>query len=178
MHTGTQVPHPYRTQLAARLRLSEDQVRVIVQDVGGAFGQKLIVHREDLTVAALAMQLNRPVCWREDRTENLTGALAAREDSAEVEAAVTADGRILALRARLLSDFGAYSFFPPNYMLRVVAMMLPNVYRIADYEYEMAVVLSTKIPAAPMRAPMAICTWVTESTIPATSTSYSTMGPR
>jgi carbon-monoxide dehydrogenase large subunit len=167
MHTGTQVPHPYRTQLAARLRLSEDQVRVIVPDVGGAFGQKLIVHREDLTVAALAMQLNRPVCWREDRAENLTAAAAAREDSAEVEAAVTADGRILALRARLLSDFGAYSFFPPNYMLRVVAMMLPSVYRIADYEYEMAVVLSSKIPAAPMRAPMAICTWVTESTIDA-----------
>ena len=39
MHTGTQVPHPYRTQLAARLRLGEDQVRVIVGDVGGAFGQ-------------------------------------------------------------------------------------------------------------------------------------------
>ena len=91
------------------------------------------------------MQLNRPVCWREDRIENLTAATAAREDSAEVEAAVTEDGRILALRARLLSDFGAYSFFPANYMLRVVAMMLPNVYRIADFEYEMAVVLSTEI---------------------------------
>jgi aerobic carbon-monoxide dehydrogenase large subunit len=167
MHTGTQVPHPYRTQLAARLRLSEAQVRVIVPDVGGAFGQKLAVHREDLTVAALAMRLNRPVCWREDRTENLTAASSAREDSAEVEAAITEDGRILALRARLLSDFGAYSFFPANYMLRVVAMMLPNVYRIADFEYDMAVVLSTKSPAAPMRAPMAICTWVTESTIDA-----------
>jgi carbon-monoxide dehydrogenase large subunit len=167
MHTGTQVPHPYRTQLAARLRLREDQVRVIVPDVGGAFGQKLIVHREDLTVAALAIRLGRPVRWREDRTENLTSASAAREDSAEIEAAVTSDGRILALRARLLSDFGAYSFFPANYMLRVVAMMLPNVYRIAAYEYDMAVVLSTKIPAFPMRAPMAICTWVTESTIDA-----------
>ena len=167
MHTGTQVPHPYRTQLAARLGLSEDQVRVVVPDVGGAFGQKLIVHREDLTVAALARRLDRPVSWREDRTENLTAALSAREDAAEVEAAVTADGRILALRAKLVSDFGAYAMFPANYMLRVVAMMLPNVYRLADYEYEMTVVLSNKIPAAPMRAPMAICTWVTEGTVDA-----------
>jgi carbon-monoxide dehydrogenase large subunit len=167
MHTGTQVPHPYRTQLAARLRLTEDQVRVIVRDVGGAFGQKLIVHREDLTVAALARQLDQPVCWREDRGENLTAALAAREDGVEVEAAVTADGRILALRARLVSDFGGYAMFPANYMLRVVALMLPNVYRLADYEYEMKVVLSTKVPAAPMRAPMAICTWVTEGTVDA-----------
>jgi aerobic carbon-monoxide dehydrogenase large subunit len=167
MHTGTQVPHPYRTQLAARLGLTEDQVRVIVQDVGGAFGQKLVVHREELAVAALARHLGRPVRWREDRVENLTAALSAREDSAEVSAAVTADGRILALRARLLSDFGAYAMFPANYMLRVVAMMLPNVYRLADYEYDMAVVLSNKTPAAPMRAPMAICTWVTESTVDA-----------
>jgi carbon-monoxide dehydrogenase large subunit len=167
MRTGTQVPHPYRTQLAARLRLREDQVRVIVPDVGGAFGQKLIVHREDLAVAALAIRLGRPVRWREDRAENLTGASAAREDSAEVEAAVTADGRVLGLRAKLASDFGAYSFFPANYMLRVVAMMLPGVYRIAAYEYDMAVALSNKIPAFPMRAPMAICTWVTEGTIDA-----------
>jgi carbon-monoxide dehydrogenase large subunit len=107
------------------------------------------------------------VCWREDRGENLTAALAAREDGVEVEAAVTADGRILALRARLVSDFGGYAMFPANYMLRVVALMLPNVYRLADYEYEMKVVLSTKVPAAPMRAPMAICTWVTEGTVDA-----------
>jgi carbon-monoxide dehydrogenase large subunit len=167
MHTGTQVPHPYRTQLAARLGLTESQVRVVVPDVGGAFGQKLIVHREELTVAALARHLGQPVSWREDRTENLTAALAAREDAAEVEAAVSADGRILALRARLVSDFGAYAMFPANYMLRVVAMMLPNVYRLADYEYEMNVVLSNKIPAAPMRAPMAVCTWVTEGTVDA-----------
>jgi carbon-monoxide dehydrogenase large subunit len=167
MHTGTQVPHPYRTQLAARLKLEEHRVRVIVQDVGGSFGQKLIVHREELAVAALARHLDRPVRWREDRAENLTAALAAREDSAEVAAAVDADGRVLALRARLASDFGAYSFFPANYMLRVVAMMLPNAYRLADYEYDMTVALSNKIPASPMRAPMAICTWVTEGTMDA-----------
>ncbi|MCW2869726.1 molybdopterin-dependent oxidoreductase [Actinacidiphila oryziradicis] len=167
MYTGTQVPHPYRTQLAARLRLAEHQVRVIVQDVGGSFGQKLIVHREELAVAALARHLDRPVRWREDRVENLTAALSAREDSAEVETAVTADGRILAMRAHLTSDFGAYALFPANYMLRVVAMMLPNAYRLADYEYDMTVVLSNKIPASPMRAPMAICTWVTEGTIDA-----------
>jgi carbon-monoxide dehydrogenase large subunit len=167
MHTGTQVPHPYRTQLAARLGLTEAQVRVIVPDVGGAFGQKLVVHREDLVVAALARHLGRPCCWREDRAENLTAALAAREDGAEVEAAVTADGRILALRARLLSDFGAYAVFPANYMLRVVAMLLPNVYRLTAYEYEMDVVLSNRIPASPMRAPMAVCTWITEGTVDA-----------
>ncbi len=58
-HVGAQVPHPYRTQLAARLRLSESQVTVISQDVGGGFGQKIALYREELTVAALARHLRR-----------------------------------------------------------------------------------------------------------------------
>ncbi|MCF8167895.1 MAG: molybdopterin-dependent oxidoreductase, partial [Rhodoferax sp.] len=66
-HVGTQVPHPYRTTLASRLRLSESQVTVISQDVGGGFGQKIAVYREELTVAAVARHLQRAVRWREDR---------------------------------------------------------------------------------------------------------------
>ena len=71
MHVGNQVPHPYRTQLARRLRLSESQVTVISPDIGGGFGQKIALYREELTVAALARALRRPVRWREDRSENL-----------------------------------------------------------------------------------------------------------
>ena len=56
-HIGNQVPHPLRTQLAARLRLSESQVTVISPDVGGGFGQKIVLYREELTVAALARHL-------------------------------------------------------------------------------------------------------------------------
>lgn len=166
-HVGTQVPHPYRTSLAARLGLREDQVRVVCPDIGGAFGQKIVPYREELVVAALARELKRPVCWREDRRENLSAALQAREDEVKVRAAVTDEGKVLAVRARLLSDFGAYSFFPANYMLQVVAMMIPGSYKLEHYEYEMKVVLSNKCPAGPMRAPMAVCTWVTEGTIEA-----------
>jgi len=77
---GTQVPHPYRTTLAARLRLSESQVSVVSPDVGGGFGQKIALYREELTVAAVSMQLGRPVRWREDRMENLLASSQARED--------------------------------------------------------------------------------------------------
>ena len=57
MHVGNQVPHPYRTQLARRLRLSESQVTVISPDIGGGFGQKIALYREELTVAALSRAL-------------------------------------------------------------------------------------------------------------------------
>jgi carbon-monoxide dehydrogenase large subunit len=108
MHIGNQAPHPYRTQLASRLGLSETQVTVVCPDIGGAFGQKIALYREELTVAALARVLHRPVRWRESRGENLLAASHAREQSVQTRAAVDADGRIAALEIAILEDFGAY----------------------------------------------------------------------
>ncbi|MDB5519964.1 MAG: xanthine dehydrogenase, partial [Tardiphaga sp.] len=167
MHIGNQAPHPFRTQLAGRLRLSESQVTVVCPDIGGAFGQKIALYREELTVAALARQLRRPVRWREDRGENLIAASHAREDVARTRAAVDSDGRILALELEIIEDFGAYCFFPANYLARVVAMILTGPYRISNYAYDVKVALTNKCGNGPMRAPMAITSWVMDGTIEA-----------
>ncbi len=166
-HVGTQVPHPYRTTLAARLRLAESQVTVISQDVGGGFGQKIALYREELVVAAIARQLARPVRWREDRLENLLASSQAREDFCRTRAAVDAHGRVLALELEIVEDFGAYSFYPGNYLARVVAMILTGPYRIQHYRYDVKVLLSNKVGNGPMRAPMSITSWVMEGTLDA-----------
>jgi carbon-monoxide dehydrogenase large subunit len=166
-HIGTQVPHPLRTQLAARLKLDESQVTVVSQDVGGAFGQKIALYREELTVAALARHLGRPVRWREDRLENLTAAANSREDFCLTRAAVDESGKLLSLTLELREDFGAYCFFPANYLARVVAMILSGPYRLDHYAYDVKVVLSHKCGNAPMRAPMSITSWVMEGTMDA-----------
>jgi len=166
-HVGTQVPHPYRTTLASRLRLSESQVSVISPDVGGGFGQKIALYREELTVAALARHLKRPVRWREDRLENLLASSQAREDFCRTRAAVSADGRLLGLELDIVEDFGAYSFYPGNYLARVVAMILTGPYKVQDYRYDVKVVLSNKVGNGPMRAPMAITSWVMDGTMDA-----------
>ena len=70
----------------------KSQVTVICPDIGGAFGQKIALYREELTVAALARELRRPVRWREDRAENLIAASHAREDVARTRAAVMRRG--------------------------------------------------------------------------------------
>jgi aerobic carbon-monoxide dehydrogenase large subunit len=167
MHVGTQVPHPYRTQLAARLGLSESQVTVICPDIGGGFGQKIALYREELTVAALARVLGRPVRWREERGENLLAAAHAREQTARVCVAVDPDGGIKALSLEIIEDFGAYCFYPANYLLRMVVLSLTGPYRITDYACDMRVVLTNKCGAAPMRAPMSIASWVMDGTIEA-----------
>lgn len=166
-HVGNQAPHPYRTQLAGRLRLRESQVTVISPDVGGGFGQKIALYREELTIAAVARHLKRPVRWREDRLENLVAASHARETAVHTRAAVTDEGRILALEAEILEDFGAYCFYPANYIARVVAMILTGPYRIRDYAFDVKIALTNKCGAGPMRAPMAITSWVMEGTMDA-----------
>ncbi len=167
MQVGTQAPHPYRTALAARLGLSEAQVTVRAPDMGGGFGQKIVLMREELAVAAAARLLARPVRWRETRAENLAASLHAREDSVTIRAAVTTEGTMLALDAVLDQDFGAWCFFPANYMARMLAMNLPGPYRIPELGHEVRVWLTNKCPSGPMRAPMAIIAWVTEGTMDA-----------
>jgi len=167
MHVGTQVPHPYRTALAARMALSESQVTVLCPDIGGGFGQKITLYREELTVAALARRLSRPVRWREERGENLLASAHAREQTAEVRAACDAEGRITALSVNIVEDFGAYCFYPANYLLRMTVLALTGPYRIGDYAYDMKVLLSNKCGAAPMRAPMSMASWIMDGTIEA-----------
>jgi carbon-monoxide dehydrogenase large subunit len=164
---STQIPHPMRSALAARLGISESAVRVITPDVGGGFGQKIPLYREELTTAAASRLLGRPVRWIETRRENLLASLHAREDIVDVRAAVKSDGVILGLDVQILTDFGAYAYFPANYMARVIGMMVPGAYRLRDYRYAITAVLTNKCPAGPYRAPMLICSWVTEGTIDA-----------
>lgn len=166
-HVGTQAPHPYRTALAARMRLSESQVSIISPDVGGGFGQKIALYREELTVAAAARELGRPVRWREDRLENLLSSSQSREDYCRTRAAVDGDGRLLGIELDIIEDFGAYSFYPGNYLARVVAMILTGPYKVQHYTFDVKVVLTNKVGNGPMRAPMAVTSWVMEGTMDA-----------
>ena len=81
---------------------------MIVPDVGGGFGSKGTLPVETPLVALAALELGRPVKWVEDRRENLLAAPQGRGQRAAVELALDADGRILALRGRILADLGAY----------------------------------------------------------------------
>lgn len=165
--SSTQIPHPLRTQLAARLGIPESKARVITPDVGGGFGQKIPLYREELAVAAASRLLGRPIKWIEDRRENLVSACHAREDIVSVQVAVRRDGTILGVKAHILTNLGAYAFFPANYMAQVVGMMIPGPYRFQDYTYDVTTVLTNKCPAGPYRAPMLICSWVTEGMVDA-----------
>ncbi|MGZ8649353.1 MAG: xanthine dehydrogenase family protein molybdopterin-binding subunit, partial [Solirubrobacteraceae bacterium] len=71
LHTSTQIPHVVRTTVAGILGLDEHRVRVVAPDVGGGFGQKCVVAREEVLVCVAARAVGAPVKWVEDRVESL-----------------------------------------------------------------------------------------------------------
>jgi carbon-monoxide dehydrogenase large subunit len=106
---SSQGAHGARDHFANVLGLPVAKVRVIVPDVGGAFGQKIGVGREETVVALASRALGRPVKWSEDRWENLVAAPHSRSEEAEVSIALDDDGGILAMQVEHIEDVGAYS---------------------------------------------------------------------
>jgi aerobic carbon-monoxide dehydrogenase large subunit len=153
MHTSTQVPHQVRSGVAQALGLPERQIRVIAPDVGGGFGLKCVVGREEVAVAAAALRLRCPVRWAEDRKENLTAAFHGHEQRYRVRAAFDIRGRILALDAEIDCDTGAYSAFPFTCAVEplMAATELPGVYKVPAYRARGRAVATNKAPAAPYR---------------------------
>ena len=151
--TGTQAPHIVGVALARAFHLSEGHVRVIVPDTGGGFGQKMNVLPEDLAVAALARVAGRPVKWLETRCENLAAASQAREGSVDIEAAADRDGVLLALRARVVSDNGAYHIHPVTAALEPpgTASIIPGPYRTPAYAWEALAIATNKPPLGAYR---------------------------
>ena len=153
MHTSTQVPHQVRSGVAQALGLPEAGLRVIAPDVGGGFGLKCVVGREEVAVAAAALRLRRPVRWAEDRQENLTAAFHGHEQRYRARAAFDGDGRILALDAAIDCDTGAYSVFPFTCAVEplMAATELPGVYKVPAYRARGRAIATNKAPAAPYR---------------------------
>jgi aerobic carbon-monoxide dehydrogenase large subunit len=148
---SAQDPHRPLRHLAAVLRRPPERTRVVVRDVGGAFGSKGALAPEAALAAVLAMRLGRPVKWVEDRSENFLGAYQGRGQEIQAELAVDASGRFLALRARVLADLGAYLYpitaAPPV----TTAMLLTGAYDVPAVDVEVLGVATNKVPTGPYR---------------------------
>src|SRR5499427_7621003 len=109
LHADVQYPHRVRNALASNIfQVPEHQIRVIVGDVGGAFGTKGWQYPEHKLVLWAARKVGRPVKWVCERREAIPADEHARDNVTDAELALDAQGRFLALRARTLANVGAY----------------------------------------------------------------------
>jgi carbon-monoxide dehydrogenase large subunit len=153
VYSSTQFPHVIRTVLAQCLGLEERRLRVIAPDVGGGFGVKNNLQPEEIAIAALAMKLDHPVRWLEDRREHLLASAHARDHFYRVTAHADAKGRILALEADVMVDAGAYSVWPWTAAMEagMAAGILTGPYDIRNYRARAFTVATTKSPMGPYR---------------------------
>jgi carbon-monoxide dehydrogenase large subunit len=148
---STQAPLPIKNGLARLFALPEFKVDVIAPDVGGGFGTKIMLfYPEEVLVPWAAIRLGRPVKWTEDRREHLVAANQERGQIHDVEVAIDADGRILALRDRFVHDAGAYTPYGIIVPL-ITATQLPGPYRLRHYAVEFEVVYTNTAVVTPYR---------------------------
>ena len=147
---STQNPHFNRLNFATTLGIDESQVRVISEDVGGAFGSKISAYAEDFLVAAASRLSGRPVKWIESRTESLQNTSHGRGQFYDIEVAAKRDGTLLALRVTQTLDVGAYCAANTTFQTCAV-LMAGGAYKWQGISARSIGVFTNRVPTDPYR---------------------------
>jgi CO/xanthine dehydrogenase Mo-binding subunit len=161
VHSSTQTPHHVRGQLAEIFGLPLTQVRVLVPTLGGAFGGKCYPKIEPLAVL-LARAARRPVKLVLSRAEEFV-TTARPPARVTIRSGSTADGRLLAVDARVEYANGAYTETAER-LVRHGARALTAAYGVPHLRVVGTAVYTNTTPCGPFRAPGAAqAIWAMES---------------
>jgi len=152
LHVCSQSADSLRNLCAGVMGVPPEKLRVVTQDVGGAFGMKTPPYPEYPALLVAARQLGRPVHWQSTRSEAFVTDTQARDTVTEVELAIDEKGKFLALRVRHLCNQGAYiSTAGVNINTNNFVRCLPGMYRIPKVDASVACYFSNTIPIGPYR---------------------------
>jgi carbon-monoxide dehydrogenase large subunit len=148
----SQGAYPQREQLIAMMGLPREKVRVITEDVGGAFGVKTLAYPEYPALLIAAKLTGRPVAWMSTRSEAFLSDQHARDTITDMELAIDANGKFLALRVRHIASMGAYIGIPgANIQTNNFARCLPGMYAIPRIDVGVQCVFTNTVPTGPYR---------------------------
>jgi CO/xanthine dehydrogenase Mo-binding subunit len=152
--SSTQVPYVARAGVARTLQIPEANVRIVVPLLGGGFGAKCDFHFEG-HVAALARAARRPVKLVFSRREEFVAVDHRREGMViELETGARRDGTLVARRAKLVLDKGAYCG-EGGFFAQMAAMHACGPYQIENVNVESSLNYSNTQPSSSIRAPTA-----------------------
>jgi len=155
---SSQNPHEVRQVVSRATGVPENRVRVQIGDVGGGFGLKSFVGREEIVVALVAHLLGAAVKWTEDRRENLIASAHAREEKCDVTVGVDDDGTIVAIEVAHFDNSGSYAM-PGGSAGPLVGMLLTGAYRVNHLGWASTTVYTNTCGSASYRGP-----WMMETT--------------
>ena len=153
--SSCQSVHETRNFFARYLGIPEASIRVTAFDVGGGFGQKMFVFREECAVVLASRILGAPVKWIEDRRENLIAAPHSRNEAGLVRLAIDDDLTIQAITVDHVADVGAY----PSCPAVMDPKLLPGPYKIPRMGFSMDMVWTNTMGKGAYRGP-----WMFETT--------------
>jgi carbon-monoxide dehydrogenase large subunit len=107
IYNGNQAPHAHRTLYAQVAGLPEQNIRVLCNDMGGAFGNKVAIYPAYICTIAGSIITGAPVKWIENRAENLASTSFARDYYHRAQICGK-DGRVTGLRVDTIADHGAF----------------------------------------------------------------------
>ncbi|POF34492.1 xanthine dehydrogenase family protein molybdopterin-binding subunit [Roseibium marinum] len=147
---STQNPFAMRNQIAGHLGWDEDSLHVQADDVGGSFGLKGAMSREDVALCWAARRLDRQLAWLPGRSESFLADAQGRGAKGRVSIALDEHFRILAVEADFEVDVGAY---PGRRAFGLVNNIngLTGMYDIPAAAARVVGRLSARAPLAPFR---------------------------
>jgi carbon-monoxide dehydrogenase large subunit len=152
LHACSQSAAGMRAQAASIMGVPNEKVRVITEDVGGAFGMKTTCYPEYLAVLVAARKLGRPVHWQSTRSEAFVSDAQARDTVTEAELALDDKGKFLALRVRHFCNLGGYvANAAININTNNFARCFPGMYRIPKVDVGVKCYFTNRVPIAPYR---------------------------
>jgi carbon-monoxide dehydrogenase large subunit len=143
----SQNPHIARFLLSLDTGIPEGRIRVIATEIGGGFGSKIPHYPEDSMVIFASKKLGCPVKWTESRSENYRGTIHGRDHIQDVEMAAKKDGKIVAIRAKVWANMGAYlSTAAPGIPTILHGLMLSGPYDIPNIHEDVFGVFTNTTP--------------------------------
>jgi carbon-monoxide dehydrogenase large subunit len=141
-----------RNNVIAAMGFDKERLRVMTDDVGGAFGLKTAAYPEYPALLLAARMTGRPVHWMSNRAEAFLSDNQARDNITDAELALDDKGKFLALRIRVLANLGAY-IAPPGAHVQTnnMSRCLPGMYRIPHIDAQVRCVFTNTLPVGPYR---------------------------
>jgi carbon-monoxide dehydrogenase large subunit len=147
LYSATQIPHILKVMVALTLGIPEHQMRVVAPSVGGGFGSKLNVYAEELLCTALARKHGVPVRWTEERSEASMATTHGRGQIQDIELAADENGKLTAIRVRLIGDMGGYLQLVAPGVPLLGAFLYAGVYELPHaYDFSCTSVFTNMTP--------------------------------
>ncbi len=151
VYTNNQFPGFAAIMMGPALRAGLDKLRLVTQDIGGGFGNKITTHPQLVVCCLLARKLKRAIQWTEWRTDFHQSMSHGNERwFQDTEVAVKADGTLLGFRTKAIDDAGAFLRYEPLGGV-IWSQVAGGLYRWRNLRLEFTQAMTNKAPVSPNR---------------------------